>query len=94
MTADQAVAMITDGASVIFGGFIASVVPEELEAALGRRFDETNSPHDLTIIYAAGQGDGNVRALNQIAYEGLVKRVIGGHWGLVPKLQKSSGNFL
>ena len=88
MTADQAVASITDGAGVLFGGFVACVVPEELEAALGRRFEETNSPQDLTVIYAAGQGDGNDRALNQIAHEGLVKKIIGGHWGLVPKLQK------
>ncbi len=88
MSADQAVAMITDGASVLFGGFVACVVPEELEHALGKRFRDTNSPRDLTVIYAAGQGDGKDRALNQIAHEGLVKRVIGGHWGLVPKLQK------
>ena len=88
MTADQAVASITDGAGVLFGGFVACVVPEELESALGKRFVETNSPQDLTVIYAAGQGDGNDRALNQIAHEGLVKKVIGGHWGLVPKLQK------
>ncbi len=88
MTADQAVATITDGAGVLFGGFVACVVPEELESALGRRFVETNSPQDLTVIYAAGQGDGKDRALNQIAREHLVKKVIGGHWGLVPKLQK------
>lgn len=88
MTADQAVATITDGAGVLFGGFVACVVPEELESALGKRFVETNSPQDLTVIYAAGQGDGIDRALNQIAHVGLVKKVIGGHWGLVPKLQK------
>lgn len=87
ITADQAAAMITDEASVLFGGFIASVVPEELEFALGKRFRETQSPQNLTVIYAAGQGDGNERALNQIAQEGLVRKVIGGHWGLVPKLQ-------
>lgn len=88
LTADQAAAIISNNASVLFGGFIASVVPEELESALGKRFRETQSPIGLTVIYAAGQGDGKERALNQIAYEGLVKRVIGGHWGLVPKLQK------
>ncbi len=88
MTADQAIAMIKDGDSVLFGGFVACVVPEELEHALGKRFRENNSPRDITVIYAAGQGDGEKRALNQIAHEGLVKRVIGGHWGLVPKLQK------
>ena len=88
VSADEAIRVIRDGDTVATGGFVGIGFPEEIAIALESFFIETKRPSDLTLIYAAGQGDGNTRGLNHLGYEGLVKRVIGGHWGLVPKLQQ------
>ncbi|WP_159737089.1 acyl CoA:acetate/3-ketoacid CoA transferase [Vibrio atypicus] len=88
LTPEQAADWIEDGEAVLLGGFIGSVVPEAIERAIGERFTRTQTPKDLTLLFAAGQGDGQGRAINHLAKQGLVKRAIGGHWGLVPKLQQ------
>src|SRR4028118_178872 len=62
-----------------FGG---AGFPGELALALERRFEETGAPKDLNLVYAAGQGDGKSRGLNHFSAEGMVGRIVGGHWGL------------
>jgi propionate CoA-transferase len=86
VSADEAAALVQSKDTVCVSGFIGISTPDELILALERRFLETRAPTDLTLMFAAGPGDGKERGLNRLAHEGLVKRVVGGHWGLVPKL--------
>ncbi|MGV1004738.1 MAG: acyl CoA:acetate/3-ketoacid CoA transferase [Candidatus Nanopelagicales bacterium] len=86
VTTKQAAALITDGSTVIVEGFIGTGSPEELLIRLRERFQFTDSPRDLTVILSSGIGDGGELGLNQLALEGLLKKVVAGHWGLTPKL--------
>lgn len=88
MSKEQAVSLIKDGDTVAVGGFIGSAHPEEISSEIEKSFLENHTPKNLTLVYAAGQGDGKSRGLNHFGHEELVDKVIGGHWGLVPKIQK------
>ncbi|MBU2699967.1 propionate CoA-transferase [Sporomusaceae bacterium BoRhaA] len=88
ISAIEAAKLIKDEDMVAIGGFVGSGHPEALTAALEARFLNERAPRNLGLIYCAGQGDGKDKGLNRLSHEGLVRRAIGGHWNLAPKLGK------
>ena len=100
VSATDAVRLIREGDTVATGGFVGIGFAEGIAVALEefwlspdqRPLQEGGKPGNLTLVYAAGQGDGRSRGLNHLGHEGLVRRVIGGHWGLVPRLQELAVN--
>ncbi len=96
VSARDAVQLIRAGNTVATGGFVGIGFAENIAVALEERFLAEQADQsfegakvgNLTLVYAAGQGDGSERGLNHFGHQGLVAKVVGGHWGLVPKLQK------
>ncbi|MCP5449704.1 MAG: acyl CoA:acetate/3-ketoacid CoA transferase [Gammaproteobacteria bacterium] len=92
VNAREAVSLIRPGDTLATSGFVGTGFAEDIARAVEELYlapdvPALDKPRDLTLVYAAGQGDGKTRGLNHFGHEGLVKRIIGGHWGLVPKLQ-------
>jgi len=82
ITADDAAALIKNRDTVIVGGSAGMGAAESVLAAIERAFRANGKPRDLGIIHATGVGAVTEKGLNHLAHRGLVKRVIGGNYGL------------
>jgi propionate CoA-transferase len=85
-TAEEIAASIPNGATLVSTGFSLIGVAEEIYQAIEHRFLETDQPRDLTFVHSAGQSD-RIRGMEHFAHAGLLKRIVGSHWGLAPKLE-------
>ena len=94
VSADEAVAIIRSGDMVATSGFVGVGTPDAIFAALEKRFLASAEPRDLGLLFAAAPGDGKDRGLNRLAHRGLIRRAVGGHWSLVPKLGRMAADNL
>lgn len=89
MTAEEAVKLVQDNDSVAVSGNGGGIMePNFLFEALEKRFLETGHPTNLTLTHSAGIGDKENGGVSRFAHEGMIKRVVGGHWGWSPRMQQ------
>ena len=85
MAAEEAVRLIGNGDTVSVCGIIGALVPEKLLAALEKRFLDTGSPRDLTVVFPVAVGDVyGLAGADHLAHEGMIRRVIGGSYVTAP----------
>ncbi|WP_319781747.1 acyl CoA:acetate/3-ketoacid CoA transferase [Oceanisphaera sp. IT1-181] len=84
ITKEEAAELIRDDSTICTVGMTLISASESVLSSIEKRFLETESPKNLTLVHAAGQSDRN-RGIQHLAHPGLVKRIIGSHWGLAPR---------
>ena len=82
ITPEDAANLIMDGDTLVVGGNGGTGVPESILEAIEKRFLDTNQPKDLTLVHMTGVGALTYGGTNHLAHKGLIKRVIGGNFGL------------
>ena len=86
---DQIADLIANGDTVgLIGGGGGLVEATLLHEEVEKKFLKTGLPNNLTILHALGIGDRDKRGVNRFAHEGMVKKVIGGHWVWSPRMQE------
>ncbi|MGN0268013.1 MAG: CoA-transferase, partial [Lachnospiraceae bacterium] len=84
---EEAARMIEDNSTVATIGMTLVSASESVLKAVEQRFLETGKPCGLTLVHSCGQSDRD-RGIQHFAHEGMLKRIIGGHWGLQPRMME------
>lgn len=89
MSAEEAVKLIKPGSTVGISGFVGMGHPEEISKAVEESFLKYGIPNNLTLTYGASQNDGKSNwGLNRWCKEGLITKIIAGHFNLQPDMMK------
>ena len=90
INAAEVAALLKDGQTIAVDGFTMMGVADEIYSAIETSFLKTASPNNLTLLHASGQSNRSA-GVERFAHKGLLKRIIGSHWGLAPKLSALIG---
>ncbi len=81
LTADQAAALVPDEAIVTVSSSSGLGCPDEVLAAIGRRFEREAHPRDITTMHPIAAGDmWGVKGVDHLAKDGLLKKILAGSY--------------
>lgn len=80
----DAAKLINNGDTICTVGMTLTSAAESILSAIEQRFLSEGVPNQLTLVHAAGQCN-RIRGNQHFVHEGMVKRIIGSHWGLAPR---------
>lgn len=87
ITAEEAAKLIPNSARIALSGSSATcLVADETYQAIEDRFLSSGEPNNLTLVHPQGLGNKDDSGLARFAHKGMCRRVIGGHWGMSPKM--------
>ena len=85
LTADQAAALIPDGATIGVNAFLSLGNPAELQQAIGRRYEATGHPNNLEMFCSSGFGGWDERlCADPYIAAGAVRSIVASHLSSMP----------
>src|SRR5690625_1088609 len=87
ITVDEVPGLIKDGQTVGADGFTMMGVADEIYAAIQESYLATKHPANLTFFHISGQSNRET-GMERLAEPGLLRRIVGSHWGLAPRMGK------
>jgi len=85
ISAEEAANLIKDNSTIATIGMTLVSASESILKTIETKFLATGSPNHLTLLHSCGQSDRD-RGIQHFAHEGMLYKIIGGHWGLQPKI--------
>jgi propionate CoA-transferase len=93
MSAGQAAALVKDNDTVSLPGHGGGIlVAECVLEAIEKRFLETGRPRNLFLFHVSGMGNKKDQGPSHFAHTGMVRKVLGGHWGWSPTMSQMAIN--